>query len=52
MAGAAEPVDASAARCRENRILHRASLAQQAYLRHRGASVRAHVFALDPRCAR
>jgi hypothetical protein len=52
MAGAAEPVDESAARCRENRILHRASLAQQAYLRHRGASVRAHVFALDPRCAR
>lgn len=52
MAGVAEPVDESATRCRENRILHRASLAQEAYLRHRGASVRAHVFALDPRCAR
>lgn len=38
--------------CRENRILHRASLAQAAYLRQRGASARAHVFSIDPRCAR
>ena len=38
--------------CRENRILHRASLAQSAYLRQRGTSTRAHVFSLDPRCAR
>ncbi len=38
--------------CRENRILHRASLAQAAYLRHRGSSAQAHVFSVDPRCTR
>jgi hypothetical protein len=52
MAEAPEPEDESAIRCRDNHILHRASLAQEAYLRHRGTGIRAHVFALDPRCPR
>ena len=39
------------ASCRESGILHRASLAQAAYLRDRGAGVQAHIFPLDPRCA-
>ncbi len=52
--GTAEPApaDESSTHCRENRILHRASLAQDAYLRHRGSRIRAHVFALDARCDR
>jgi hypothetical protein len=50
MTGAEDAADESATRCRDNRILHRASLAQEAYLRTRGAGVRVHVFALDPRC--
>ncbi|MEJ2453484.1 MAG: TraB/GumN family protein [Candidatus Thiodiazotropha sp.] len=49
-AGTAEPAEESSIHCRANRILHRASLAQDAYLRHRGSRVRAHVFALDARC--
>ncbi len=52
MVATAEPADESATRCRENRVLHRASLAQETYLRQLGSRVRAHVFALDPRCDR
>jgi len=50
MAGTPAPTDESATRCRENLFLHRASLAQEAYLKQRGSGLRAHVFALDPRC--
>jgi len=50
LAGTPAPADESAARCRENLILHRASLAQEAYLKQRESGVRAHRFVLDPRC--
>jgi hypothetical protein len=40
----------SAPDCRGNRILHQASLAQTAYLSHRGVSIGAHIFSIDPRC--